>query len=110
MPPPCNSRRCGLIVAGLTVQERRVVVVGGGLSGLAASYDLAHAGWHVTLVEAAKDLGGLASSVKLDGVPVERFYHFICRTDEHLMRLVDELGLRDKLSWHRTRTSFYHEG
>jgi protoporphyrinogen oxidase len=86
------------------------VVVGGGLSGLAASYDLAHAGWHVTLVEAAKDLGGLASSVKLDGVPVERFYHFICRNDEHLMRLVDELGLRDKLSWHRTRTSFYHEG
>jgi protoporphyrinogen oxidase len=64
----------------------------------------------VTLVEAAKELGGLASSVMIDGTPVERFYHFICRTDEHLMRLVDELGLREKLSWHHTRTSFYHEG
>lgn len=80
------------------------------MSGLAASYDLAHAGYHVTLVEAAKDLGGLASSVEIEGTPVERFYHFICRTDEHLMRLLDELGLSKKLSWHKTRTSFYHDG
>jgi protoporphyrinogen oxidase len=92
------------------LQQKRVVVVGGGLSGLAASYDLARAGWHVTLVEAAKDLGGLASSVKIEGTPVERFYHFICRRDEHLMQLIGELGLEDKLSWQRTRTSFFHEG
>lgn len=91
-------------------EQKRVVVVGAGLAGLAASYDLAHAGFHVTLVEAAKDLGGLASSVSIEGNPVERFYHFICRADEHLNRLVSELGLEDKLFWHQTRTSFYHNG
>lgn len=92
------------------MKQKRVVVVGAGLSGLAASYDLAHAGWHVTLVEAAKDFGGLASSVQIEGNAVERFYHFICRSDEHLMRLIDELGLREKLFWHQTRTSFFHDG
>jgi len=91
------------------MKQKRVVVVGAGLAGLAASYDLAHAGCHVTLVEAAKDLGGLASSVQIEGNAVERFYHFICRSDEHLMHLIDELGLRNKLFWHQTRTSFFHD-
>ena len=54
-------------------------MVGAGLAGRAASYDLAQAGGHVTLVEASKDLGGLASSVQIEGNPVERFYYFICR-------------------------------
>src|SRR5690242_955001 len=89
---------------------KRVVVIGGGLSGLAASYDLVRAGFHVTLLEAAADFGGLASSIRLEGQPIERFYHFICRADRHLLALVDELGLGGKLYWHQTRTSFYYDG
>ncbi|HTV17367.1 MAG TPA: NAD(P)/FAD-dependent oxidoreductase [Polyangiaceae bacterium] len=89
---------------------KRVVVIGGGLSGLAASYDLVRAGFHVTLLEAAADFGGLASSVRLEGHPIERFYHFICRADRHLLALVEELGLGSKLFWHQTRTSFYYNG
>jgi protoporphyrinogen oxidase len=92
------------------MNKKRVVVIGGGLSGLAATYDLVRAGCQVTLLEAAPEYGGLASSVKLGGVPVERFYHFICRTDAQLMKLVDELGLRSKLHWRTTRTSFYYNG
>jgi protoporphyrinogen oxidase len=68
------------------------------------------AGFHVTLLEAAADFGGLASSIRLEGHPIERFYHFICRADRHLLALVDELGLGDKLFWHQTRTSFYYDG
>jgi protoporphyrinogen oxidase len=89
---------------------KHVVVIGGGLSGLAASYDLARAGCAVTLLEAAADFGGLASSFRLEGHAIERFYHFICRGDEDLLRLVEELGLASKLHWHRTRTAFYHAG
>lgn len=89
---------------------RRVVVIGGGLAGLAAAYDLSRAGYHVTILEAAPDLGGLASSFRLEGQPIERFYHFICRADQPLLQLVAELGLDDKLFWHQTRTAFYHHG
>jgi protoporphyrinogen oxidase len=88
----------------------RVVVVGGGLAGLAAAYDLVRAGRQVTVLEGAPQFGGLASSFRLEGVPVERFYHFICRTDDHLTGLVRELGLGDRLHWRATSTAFYFDG
>ncbi|MEY4545494.1 MAG: hypothetical protein RL685_1689 [Pseudomonadota bacterium] len=100
-PPPRDSA---------PQSARRVVVIGGGLAGLAASYDLVRAGAHVTLLEAAPDFGGLASSFRLEGYPVERFYHFICRADRHLQDLLGELGLTRELAWHQTKTAFYHEG
>jgi protoporphyrinogen oxidase len=89
--------------------HKRIVVIGGGLSGLAASYDLVRTGHHVTILEATADFGGLASSFRLEGHPVERFYHFICRSDHHLLQLVDEFGLGAKLRWRQTRTAFYYK-
>src|SRR4029077_18105864 len=90
--------------------SKRAVVIGGGLAGLAASYDLARAGHRGVLLEAARDFGGLASSFRLEGHPIERFYHFICRSDQDLLTLVDELGLGQKLHWRQTHTAFYHHG
>ncbi len=92
------------------VSPKRIVIIGGGLAGLAAAYDLVRAGQHVTILEGAPDFGGLASSFRLEGIPVERFYHFICRTDSHLTQLVRELGLADRLRWRSTSTAFYHHG
>jgi len=86
------------------------VVIGAGLAGLAAAYDLVRAGCRVTIVEGAPHFGGLASSFRLEGVPVERFYHFICRTDQHLIDLVRELGLEARLRWRPTSTAFYYQG
>ncbi len=45
------------------------------------------------MLEAAPDFGGLASSFRLEGHPVERFYHFICGSDRSLVQLVSEVGL-----------------
>ena len=92
------------------MEPKRIVVIGGGLAGLAASYDLARAGHRVVLLEAAPDFGGLASSFRLQGHPIERFYHFICRGDHDLLTLVDELGLGGKLHWRQTHTAFYYDG
>lgn len=89
---------------------QHVIVIGGGPSGLAAAYELIRAGRRVTLLEAAPEFGGLASSFQLDGLPVEQFYHFICRSDHDLVQLIQELGLRDELHWQQTRTAFYHDG
>jgi protoporphyrinogen oxidase len=84
--------------------------MGAGLSGLSAALDLLHAGFRVAVVDRARDFGGLASSVLVEGTPVERFYHFICRNDRALLGLVGELGLDDQLEWHHTKTSFFCEG
>ena len=90
--------------------RKRVVVIGGGLSGLAAGFDLVRAGHHVTILEAGPAFGGLASSFRLEGHPIERFYHFVCRPDQHLMRLLKDLGLDGKLHWRPMRTAFFHNG
>lgn len=87
-----------------------VCVIGSGLSGLSAARDLGRLGFRVVVLEAASEVGGLASSVVVAGRPVERFYHFICRGDADLIDLVDELGLSSRLHWRRATTSYLHQG
>jgi len=64
----------------------------------------------VVVLEAAPEAGGLASSIRVDGTPIERFYHFICRGDHDLVDLVSELGVGHTLHWRPSRTSFLYEG
>ena len=42
-----------------------VVILGGGLSGLAAAYELARAGKKVIVLEKWNDVGGLARTIKV---------------------------------------------
>jgi oxygen-dependent protoporphyrinogen oxidase len=49
----------------------RIVVVGGGISGLAAAYRLVERGAEVTLVEQADRLGGKVRTAEIAGGPVE---------------------------------------
>ncbi|WP_439820228.1 flavin monoamine oxidase family protein [Pseudomonas sp. HLG18] len=56
-------RACALVVLGLfsvtaLAKEKTAIVIGGGLSGLTAAYELQNKGWQVTLLEAKPSLGG----------------------------------------------------
>lgn len=64
----------------------------------------------MTVMEAAPTVGGLAGSLTVDGIPVEKYYHFICRGDHELVKFVSELGLSDKLAWKDAGTSCYIRG
>jgi protoporphyrinogen oxidase len=85
-------------------------IIGAGLSGLSAAYDLAQKGYRVTVVDRGDRPGGLASSLDVDGLAVERFYHFICRGDDDLEALARELGVGDAIDWNEGSTSFFYEG
>ena len=87
-----------------------VVVVGGGISGLAAAHRLARAGVPVTLLEGSDQLGGLGTFFPYQGRWVERFYHCVMPTDEHLLPLLGELGLRDGVRWRPTRMGMVVDG
>ncbi|PKO15243.1 MAG: hypothetical protein CVU39_11600 [Chloroflexi bacterium HGW-Chloroflexi-10] len=91
-------------------QPKRVVIIGGGLAGLSAAYHLLESGYTITLLEAGTEFGGLAGSIRIEDQAVERFYHFICRSDDELTTLAEKLGLNQQLNWEHTRTAFYHEG
>jgi protoporphyrinogen oxidase len=86
-------------------------IVGGGIMGVTLGYFLSRAGVPVTIYEGSPTLGGLAGPLTLpDGVDVDRFYHAILSSDEHLMGLCDELGLTSQLRFKPTGTLVYSGG
>ncbi len=89
---------------------QRVIVIGAGVTGLTAAYHLVRSGLAVMVMESAQAVGGLAGSIMLDGKPVEKYYHFICRGDHELLSFVSELGLTGKLHWREAGTSCYIHG
>ncbi len=69
-----------------------VVVVGGGWAGLAASVTLARQGIPVRLLESARQLGGRARSVQIDGQTLDNGQHLLLGAYEStldLLRLLD---------------------
>ncbi|MBV9801617.1 MAG: FAD-dependent oxidoreductase [Solirubrobacterales bacterium] len=58
---------------------RRIVVVGGGLAGIAAALECASAGAAVTLLEARGRLGGAAYSFTRDGIVADNGQHVFLR-------------------------------
>jgi protoporphyrinogen oxidase len=85
----------------------RWAVIGAGPTGLHLALRLTARGEQVVLFERAADPGGLASSFALDGVRIERFYHFICRHDQRLLGLIRELGLASRLRWRPTEMDYF---
>ena len=79
--------------------------------GMTAGYILASRGVPVHVFEHSPVLGGLAGPMTLqDGTEVDRYYHAILSTDEHLRALCQELGIVDQLRFQQTRTGVYMGG
>lgn len=85
-----------------------LAIIGGGLTGLTAAYRLRNKGHDVTIYEASDTIGGLAAGFELAGHRVEQAYHFLYKTDEYILALVDELGLTDALTYHKSSVSTYY--
>jgi protoporphyrinogen oxidase len=96
----------------MTATPRRLhwCVVGGGFMGLTLAHRLANQGQKVTLIEAAPEIGGLASAWRLGDIIWDRHYHVTLLSDLRLRGLLKELGLEGELQWRTTRTGFYAEG
>jgi len=90
----------------------KIAVIGGGVAGLSAAYDLANAGYNVTIFEAAPVTGGLAAGFKSERWDwhLEQFYHHWFETDDDILNLIDEIGAGDKVFFPRPVTSLYADG
>jgi len=71
----------------------KVVVVGGGLAGIAASLELADAGASVTLLEARPRLGGATFSVEKEGLWLDNGQHVFLRCCAAYRDFVCRLGV-----------------
>ena len=86
----------------MTTTGKRFVVVGAGPMGLMAAMELLKQGHEVDIYERDDRIGGMSASFDFDGLKIERYYHFICKTDTPLFELLDELGLRASLKYAST--------
>ena len=88
----------------------RVGIIGGGVAGLAAAYDLTRQGHYAEVFEVAPFLGGQASTFPVGGGQLERGYHHLFVSDTAITELIYELGLGDKLAWLESKVGLYHNG
>ena len=87
-----------------------VIVIGAGPMGLAAAHRAATEGHEVHIIEADDRPGGMAAHFVFGEFSIERFYHFVCKSDTATFALMDELGIGDKMRWTPTSMAYYMKG
>lgn len=90
--------------------RKHFVVLGAGPMGLMAAMELLKAGHEVDLYERDDRIGGMSASFDFDGLEIERYYHFLCKTDFAFFHLLDELGLSHALRWVDTHMGYFYGG
>ena len=89
------DRSSGRVPAGPDGSEQRtVVVIGAGITGLVAAYELRRRGLDVMLYEASRQAGGNLRTSSVDGFLAEHGAQSFVRTQE-LDDLISRLGLSD---------------
>src|SRR6185369_6274375 len=88
----------------------KIAIIGAGPMGLVCALELLNRGESVDIYENDDRIGGMSASFDFDGLPIERFYHFICKTDAAIIGLLGELGLSERLRWTDTRMGVYCDG
>lgn len=88
-----------------------VVILGGGLSGLASAYTLASAGWgNITIIERAPTPGGLAGSFERAGRFYPLGYHHISYRDHTLHFFLHAIHALQSVRWRKIRMLFSMNG
>jgi squalene-associated FAD-dependent desaturase len=83
------------------LSDRHVLVLGGGLAGIAAALDCAEAGQRVTLVEVRPRLGGAAYSFERAGLQMDNGQHVFLRCCGAYRALLERLGSGSRVAIQR---------
>lgn len=89
--------------------KHKIVILGGGAASLGAAYHLVKNNIRPLIIEKSSELGGLASSYKINGFHIERFYHHFFPADTLVFELAKELGIKNKVLWKKTKMGFYYK-
>jgi squalene-associated FAD-dependent desaturase len=84
----------------------KVIIIGGGLAGLASAAALASAGYEIEVFEARAFLGGRATSWPANdgesGELVDNCQHVLMRCCVNLLDFYQRLGVADSIAFHKT--------
>lgn len=79
------------------MSAKQVIVVGAGIAGLTAAYRLQQAGLAVRVLEAAPHVGGRMITIHWRGHAIDPGAEFISGAERYLLKLVNDLGVEEKL-------------
>ncbi|GGA73657.1 protoporphyrinogen oxidase [Ornithinibacillus halotolerans] len=94
------------------MEKETIVIIGGGITGLSAAYYLQKSiqeknlPYEIKLIEASNRLGGKIDTLKRDGFIIERGPDSIIVRKKPGVKLVEELGLKDKMIRNGTGQSY----
>lgn len=88
----------------------KVAIIGGGFAGLGAAYELAAHGIIPTIYEKSGTLGGLASSLAVQDVPIEHFYHHMFPTYYDFFEVAEKLSFKDKIYFVKGNSANLYDG
>ncbi|KAJ8459382.1 hypothetical protein OPV22_032308 [Ensete ventricosum] len=91
-----SRKNCGLLVSHVERPQPSVIVIGGGISGIAAARALSNASFKVILLESRNRLGGRVHTDHSFGCPVDMgasWLHGVCN-ENSLAPLIRGLGLK----------------
>lgn len=98
-PQPTIHRWDTLTLPRKLSNPKKVVVIGGGLAGLASAYELSNRGFQVTLLEKSPQLGGKIASwdiqVGEDSFKMEHGFHGFFPQYYNLKSIVNEISIQD---------------
>lgn len=84
---------------------KHIVILGGGLAGLAAADKLLEADFKVTILEKASFLGGLASSFEADGEFLPKYYHHIVSHNKTTQQYLKRYNAMGDNKWKKIRVA-----
>lgn len=90
--------------------QKKLTIVGGGMTGLSAAYLAAKQGIKVTVLEGSDKIGGLLNTFEIGGNQLEHYYHHFFSQDAELHWLLNELGIADKTFYKKTTMGVFRDG
>ena len=83
--------------------NKKIVVIGAGISGLTSAYLLNNEGYEVTILEKSDKVGGSIETTMENGFIFDRGSGSVLETTSILSKLVEELNLNDQLMYANKR-------
>ena len=90
--------------------QQNICIIGAGITGLTAAWQLARRGYKVRVLESTLQPGGMLSVFGIGNDRIEHIYHHLFTSDEDALTLLEEMGLIEKLCWHTVRDALFSDG
>ena len=84
-------------------QKKKILILGGGLAGLAAADKLLDKDYDILILERANFLGGLASSFQMEDEEIPRFNHHIVRSNTITLDYLKRYNLMGNNTWKKIK-------